>query len=346
MTSERNTHDDSQAKDDRPLALVLGATGGIGGALAAKLLGRGYRIRAMHRRPGAQPNAGPHFEWVGGDAMLRQDVLRAADGATVIVHAVNPPLYKDWDKLVLPMIDNTIAAARATGALIVMPGTVYNFDPDVAPLIGEAAPQKPISRKGAIRVALERRLEQVAGAGVGVLIVRAGDYFGPGAGNSWFQQMVKPGRPVRSVTLPGARGVGHQWAYLPDVAETMARLIARRADLPVFARFHMDGVFDRDGTEIAGVITRIAGGGKVTVRRFPWFLIRLGAPFVGLFRELLEMRYLWQRQLRMDNRHLVAFLGEEPHTPLEEALRTTLQANGCLPAGSGKVQPTGLKLVA
>ena len=48
----------------------------------------------------------------------------APDGRSLVFHAVNPPGYRDWTKLVLPMIDNTIAAARAVGATILLPGTV------------------------------------------------------------------------------------------------------------------------------------------------------------------------------------------------------------------------------
>lgn len=43
------------------------------------------------------------------------------------------------------------------------------------------------------------------------------------------------------------------------------------------------------------------------------------------------MRYLWQRSLLLDNRKLRSFLGEEPHTPLERALRQTLGGLGCMP---------------
>ena len=55
---------------------------------------------------------------------------RPPKAPSVIVHAVNPPGYRNWCKLVLPMLDNTISAARLTGARIVLPGTVYNFGPD------------------------------------------------------------------------------------------------------------------------------------------------------------------------------------------------------------------------
>jgi len=37
---------------------------------------------------------------------------------------------------------------------------------------------------------------------------------------------------------------------------------------------------------------------------------------------MLELRYLWQRPIRLDNTKLVAFLGTEPHTPIDGAVRT------------------------
>ncbi|MBZ4241390.1 hypothetical protein LAN32_23450, partial [Mycobacterium tuberculosis] len=77
------------------------------------------------------------------------------------------------------MIDNTIAAAKAERATIVLPGTVYNYGPDAFPVLVEDAPQHPSTRKGAIRVELERRLQDAAGQGVRTIIVRAGDFFGP-----------------------------------------------------------------------------------------------------------------------------------------------------------------------
>ena len=52
---------------------------------------------------------------------------------------------------------------------------------------------------------------------------------------------------------------------------------------------------------------------------------------VRLFRELDEMRYLWETPVRLDNTKLVALLGAEPRTPLDVAIRTTLVAIGCLP---------------
>lgn len=316
---------------ERPLALVLGATGGIGGALAAALLQRGYRVRAMHRAPERQATARPHYEWVRGDAMRAEDVLLAAEGASVIVHGVNPPGYQNWAELVLPMIYNTITAARAVGARILMPGTIYNFGADAFPLIAEDSRQAPETVKGRIRVELERRLERAAEQGVSVLILRAGDFFGPDAGNNWFAQgLVQPGKPVRFVVNPGRKGVGHAWAYLPDVAETFMRLLDRADALPSFARFHMDGFHDQDGTQMVAAIGRAVGRPRILTIGFPWRLAGLARPFVPLIRELHEMRYLWRETIRLDNSRLVDFLGEEPQTLIDAAVTATLLSLGCL----------------
>ena len=316
-------------------ALVLGATGGIGGELARQLRDAGWTVRAMVRRlPADAQHDG--LQWTPGDAMNANDVRRAAEGAQVLVHAVNPPGYRQWGELVLPMIDHSIAAARAAGARIVLPGTVYNFGPDAFPLLHEDAPQRPLTRKGAIRVELERRLEAAAAEGVPSLIVRAGDFFGPRAGNNWFSQgLVQPGKPVRRVIDPGTRGVGHAWAYLPDVARTMRLLIDRADRLPAFARFHVEGHWDADGMQVVDAIRRVvrsAAGAEPKRHALPWWALEIAAPLVPLFREMREMRYLWRQPVRLDNRRLLAELGAEPRTPLDEAVQVTLQGLGCLPA--------------
>jgi nucleoside-diphosphate-sugar epimerase len=316
--------------------LILGARGGVGSEMARQAGAAGWRVVALQRAPaGAAPDTTPiGVSRVLGDALRRDDVLAAAAGVDVIVHAVNPPGYRNWDTEVLPMLDNSIAAARREGATLVLPGTVYNYGPDAFARLDEMAPQNPLTRKGAIRVELERRLLAASEAGCRVLVVRAGDFFGPGGGNNWFSQaMVVPGRVPGVVRLPGVHGVGHQWSYLPDVVCAMLALLARRTSLPPFAAFHLGGHWDADGREMGRAIGRALarhGLAEPSLRPFPWWLIRLAAPFATTPREVLEMRYLWRQPLRMDNRRLLATLGEEPHTPLDEAVEATLAGLGCL----------------
>jgi len=183
----------------KQLALVIGATGGIGGAVAERLVAQGWRVRAMNRNPDAARIGREDLEWVKGDAMVEADVVTAAEGAQLIVHGANPPAYKNWAGLQLPMLTATIAAAKASGARIVFPGTVYNFGPDAFPSLNEASPQNPITRKGAIRVRMEEALARAAAEdGLKVLIVRCGDFFGPKSGASSWLTRVRRSAGTRS----------------------------------------------------------------------------------------------------------------------------------------------------
>ncbi|SHG76709.1 Nucleoside-diphosphate-sugar epimerase [Kaistia soli DSM 19436] len=313
--------------------LVIGATGGVGGAVARVMAARGWTVRGLARDVAAAQRrwSGPAIAWVEGDAMKPADVVAAAAGVSAIFHGANPPGYKNWAGVAMPMLDSTIAAAKANGARIVFPGTVYNYGPDALPLVAETAPQKPVTRKGRIRVAMEARLAQVASEGVPVIILRAGDFFGPSVGNSWFGQgIVKPRMPVKAITYPGKPDIGHAFAYLPDLAETFAQLIERADELPVFAPFHFRGHFFEHGIAIAEAVRSVIGKPEMKIGRFPWWAIYAGAPFVETFREILEMRYLWKERLELDNGELVAFLGSEPHTPTPMAIRTALEGLGCL----------------
>ncbi|MGV7032989.1 NAD-dependent epimerase/dehydratase family protein [Methylobacterium symbioticum] len=310
-------------------ALVLGATGGVGGVVAAALVARGWRVRGLARDVATASarwaGRGP-IDWIAGDALERDAVIRAADGVSALVHAVNPPGYRHWDRLVLPMVENSIAAARrAGGARIVLPGTVYNFDPTQTPVLDEDSPQAPQTCKGRVRAEMERRLVGAAETGVPCLIVRAGDYFGPGARSSWFHQvMVRPGGGIRRIVDPNGAGIGHSWAYLPDFATAVVGLMELGDRLRPCERVQFEGLWDSDGSALPAAIRRAAGT-QLPLHRFPWWLMRCLSPFGGFPREVAEIEPHWRHPVRFDNRRLVELLGAEPRTPLDEAVRASLR---------------------
>jgi nucleoside-diphosphate-sugar epimerase len=309
--------------------LVIGASGGVGGAVAETMVRHGWRVIGLSRVERA-PKQG--IEWRVGDALSADDLQRAAQDVDVVFYGANPPKYRHWEKVCLPMLKNAIAAAEAAGARLAFPGNVYNFGPDAGDVVSEHSPQRPLTRKGAIRVAMEAELEAFTKRGGRCLIVRAGDFFGGDAASSWFQgAVIKPGREVDAITYPGDPAIGHEWAFLPDLAETFAQLLEAEEKLAPFERFHFQGHW-MTGDQVADALRRVAGKPGAPVNSFPWWAMWLAAPFVGFCRELLEMRYLWQKPLRLDNRRLTAFLGAEPHTPLDEALRQSLLRVGCLAA--------------
>jgi len=77
-------------------------------------------------------------------------------------------------------------------------------------------------------------------------------------------------------------------------------------------------------------IKRATGRPDLKVKPFPWTLLACLSPFVPLFRELREMRYLWTTAVYMGDEKLLGVLGEEPHTPWDDAVRETLRGLGCL----------------
>jgi nucleoside-diphosphate-sugar epimerase len=260
--------------------------------------------------------------------MQASDVVEAARGTELIVHAANPPNYRNWRGLALPMLDNTIAAARISNARILLPATVYNFGANAPRVLQENSPQIPTTRKGQVRVEMELKLQKASLYGVRSIVVRAGDFFGPGAGNSWLTRgMVRASGRARVVYNPGPPEVGHSWAYLPDLAETMARLVETERPMSAYEVFNFRGHSFEHGVEMAEGVCRALGIGNQRIKPFPWWAIKLAAPVVNACREMLEMRYLWQVPLQLDNSRLRALIGTEPHTPLEDALAATLNSS-------------------
>lgn len=262
MNTKSNTT--PSPRGDGRTALIIGATGGFGGAVAQALATRGWHLRALHRDPERarrRTTLPPAIDWVPGDAMRPGDVVRAAENAALVVHAANPPGYRHWRRRAVPMLANTIDAARRSGARILFPGNVYNFGPDAWPLVSEDSPQNPVSRKGAVRVEMEAMLAEAADQGVRTLILRAGDFFGPHAPASWFETvMVRPGRAIRSVTWPGEGEAGHAFAYLPDMAEAAARLLeVDEARLARFETVNFGGHWCEPGIAFVHALARAGG---------------------------------------------------------------------------------------
>jgi nucleoside-diphosphate-sugar epimerase len=127
---------------------------------------------------------------------------------------------------------------------------------------------------------------------------------------------------------PARAGVGHAWAYLPDLAEVMIRLLERRGELASFDRFHFAGNWFDDNGSLAEAIRTSAGKPLAPIYPFLWPLVHALAPFNETCREMGEMTYLWRRPLRLLDGKLRGFLGEVPSTPLEDALRATLEGLG------------------
>jgi len=300
-------------------ALILGISGRFGGHVAQALRERGYRLRALLRDPARLPAEFAGIEVVPGDVADLEALARAAEGMEVMVYGVNPPKYH-WDGTAEPWLDKAATVAERRGMTLVFPGNVYVLDPALGAEQDESVPLKPLSRLGQTRLAMEQRLLEASRRGAQVILVRAGDFIGRGAPLAWINLLIKRRRRGYTLLTPGPRALPHTWAYLPDLAASAAELVERRSGLPAFNSFHFRG-YRASFDDLASAIAE-ASGAPVRVRRFGWWLFRLLTPFDAMFRGLLDMRYLWQRPLLLDDTRLQqALQGRVPATPLAVALR-------------------------
>ncbi|MEE8387233.1 MAG: NAD(P)H-binding protein [Acidiferrobacterales bacterium] len=300
------------------IALVMGITGGFGGHVAQALARKGYSIRALMRNPGKLPQRFKGAKVIIGDAAKIEDVRTAADGVDLIVYAVNPPKYR-WEGVVLPLMENTARVAEEKNLTVVFPGNVYVFDPRDGPLFDEDAPHNPVSSKGHMRKEMEARLKIASENGARVIIIRMGDFIGENLPSTWFQFLIKSTKKGYVLAAAGKRNLIHTWAYLPDVGRTVAELVERKKILEDFSVFHFKG-YQVSFNDIAQAMEQ-ASGRPVSLASFPWIALQLMSPFNKMYKGLLEMRYLWNAKINLDETRLESALGKAvQHTPLAEAL--------------------------
>jgi nucleoside-diphosphate-sugar epimerase len=307
------------------LALILGITGDYGFTMARALQARGHRLRALVRDLGRAHHAvqrldGP-VELVQGDVLDGAALRRAMSGVGAVVHGVNAP-YPRWDPFV---VEAACAIAKATSearATLLFPGNVYNFA--ASDDIREDDPQLPPSRKGRMRVEIERILGTVPEAGGQLIVLRGGDFFGQGGTSTWMNEMTKPLHKGR-VILPGPSDLRHQWAYLPDFASAHAQLLERRHELPPAAFFHFQGHVVT-GHGLVRALAEAAGRPTLRARSLPWLALKAGGIVLPMLREIGEMRYLWEQEVLMNGERLHSTLPDLTRTPLVEALRGELAA--------------------
>lgn len=279
--------------------LILGGNGKTGFHAAAAFKNIGWTVR--------------HFD------RAKDDMITASQGVDVIVNGLNPPMYHDWDTQIPAITDQVITAAKASGATVILPGNIYNFGL-VNGEIDENTPHNPNSRKGAIRVAMEDRYRT---SGVQTIILRAGNFIDPNRNGDVFSMVLLRGKA--KVTAPADPDTRQAYAYTPDWGRAAALLAAKRGHLGTFEDIPFPGhsfTYDDLRTHLSAVT-----GQPYHLARFPWWSVRLAAPFVEVARELLEMRYLYGMNHWIGSAKFDRLLPDFEPTPLAEVMNAGVEAS-------------------
>lgn len=299
--------------------VVLGLNGHIGKAAALAFLAAGWNVAGMARTD-KHRIAGVRF--VGGDAGSVEDMRRAIGDADVVVNALNLP-YHQWDKgRMEAQMGRVIEALGTVGRTVLFPGNIYNFSASDR-FVTPATRQIPQTPRGAIRIRVEQLFEAAAARGdIQAIVLRAGDFYGPGSTNDWFDLALFREIGKRRVATMGAPGVGHSWAYLPDLGRAFEALASTRSTLGAFERFHFAGHFVTP--EQMRVAIERAAPVAVTVKPFPLWIMPLIGLFDPIMRETGKMAYLWCNPMELADDRLAGLLGERFDTPFETAVAATI----------------------
>jgi nucleoside-diphosphate-sugar epimerase len=330
--------------------LILGGRGRFGLAACRAFAQAGWKVYAQIRPGGNGPAiAGVH--WLAAEPGDTATLAMAARDADVVVQGLSPVYtHKAWRADVPRLTQAAIDISRELGASLMLPASVYNFGEAMPPVLYEDTPQSPSTLKGRIRLASEQRIREATEDGhMKAVVIRGGDFFGSSTG-SWLDMVMAKELRSGKFTYPGALNVPTTWAYLPDMARSFVKVAEQRSRLPAFETLHFAGyrLTGQDWVDAVAPIAREQGwlkaDGRLRTSSVSWTLMRAAALVVPTVAALCEMRYLWRTPYALANARLVSLIGDEPHTPFPQALRSALAGLGMLDAGPAGTPQASLSL--
>jgi hypothetical protein len=289
---------------------------------------------------------------VEGDARGPSDVLEASEGCTSVTHGVNYPLHQ-WNPAMVQVTQNAKEAAEYRGATLLFPANLFGCK-----LIYEvplpAPPPRvdfndPPSKKGALRNLLEDLLATEAtlpaadaggphpaasrppspasGRGDGsdgppVILVRSGDYFGPGVDNGFTRPTFLAALDGGAIPWLGRRDARHAFTFIDDVAAVAVEALLSAPTGMVHLNVASTLVTDAGGW--AAALGAAADRPAPRVRHLPDWALIAASPFHPLLRELVELRWHWHGPMLLDDSSTRARLPAFRPTDPAEALRATL----------------------
>lgn len=299
---------------------VIFGTGAVGMAIMDELVAQGKRVRMVNRRGKAAVS--PGVEVLAGDASDMNFSRKAAEGASVVYHALNPAYYQ-WVELFPKLQAGVLAGAASAGARLVAMENVYMYgDPQGRP-ITEDLPYNPHTRKGQVRAQMTRALITAHEKGtVRVTMGRASDFFGPRATDQSPLGELVIGRALagKAAQVVGNPNLPHTYTYIPDIGKALVTLGAR--DEALGQAWHIPNAPAMSTRQIIELIYAELGQ-PAKIQTAPRPLLRVMGLLDKNIAEIWEMLYEFEQPFIVDSGRFERTFGQRA-TPLPEALRATV----------------------
>lgn len=299
------------------LHVVIGATGGTGGALVRELVARGERVRAVSRN--SWRNAPRGLEVVQADALNAEQIQNACRGASVIYNCVNPPLTR-WAELFPPVMENLIAAAGAHDATLVFADDTWMYG-RVNGSASEEHPQRPESPKGQLRARMAERLMQAHTHGkVRAVIGRAAELFGPQVESLIGANIFRAALKGKQALWPGKLDSPINPLFIDDFARGL--IVLGQEQSAAGQIWHVPANQATTGREFVQMVFEEAGQKlKVSTLKRP-VMQALGLVW-PIAREAVELLYQFETPYIIDSSKFQQTFGGAA-TPYRDGIRQTL----------------------
>ncbi|MES1190611.1 MAG: NAD-dependent epimerase/dehydratase family protein [Steroidobacter sp.] len=285
---------------------VLGANGVIARELSRTLSTQGIAVRQVSRHP-QRVNATD--EIICADLLDSKATADAVAGSEA-VYLVAGLKYdiKVWQEQWPRIMRNVIDACKQHQARLVFFDNVYAYG-RVNGAMTEDTPFNPVSRKGEVRAAIATTLlDEIRKQNLQAMIVRAADFYGPGAVQSFphvtvFERL-KAGKTPQWIGNPDAI---HTFSFTPDAGKATALLglspdaYGQTWHVPTSKELLTGADFVRIACELA------KQPGKL--QAVPGWMLKLMGWFIPVLRENQEMMYQFNHDYRFDSSKIEAAYG-------------------------------------
>lgn len=304
------------------LHVIVGA-GPVGTALALRLAESGERVRTVTRSGGGPEHPGVERRVL--DASDPSALAAGVQGAAVLYNCANPGAYPRWEREWPPLAASILAAAEASGAVLVTMSNLYGYGP-VEGTMTRHTPLRPSDHKGALRVRMWQDALAAHEAGrIRTAEARASDYLGPTVPTAssvlgMYAQRVLAGRPAAVFADPDQP---HSWAAVEDAAATLAAL--GRQEQAWGSAWIVPTAPPATVREVLRGLAARAGAGEPRLRRVPRWLLTAGGLAIPILREVTGVLYQFERPFVSDGSETTELLGVAA-TPWEGLLDATSSA--------------------
>lgn len=304
---------------------LFGAAGAVGHAVAQELVRRGIPFRVVGRnRARLEREFGtlPQVEILDADLSELRAAGAAARGVDTVIYCVGLP-YPSHRLHPVLMRTTLEAAAAMQVKRLVLPSSVYSYGVPRASRVPETHPRMPHTRKGAYRKEQEDLVLDAHKKGsLAGLIVRLPDFYGPYADLGLANPIFRAALAGKTANWVGPDNTPHEFVFIPDVGPVVVEL-ATRPDCYGEA-WNLGGYGE---INVMDFITRIyrAVGRAPKYRAAGKGLLRLLGYFNPTIREVIEMLYLQETPVILDDGKLTARLGPTHKTSYDEGIQKTLE---------------------